>query len=378
MPKNVLLAYISEVSGHRCAANAIEKALKITSLGVNILGVNLFNYTNPYSEKAINCLYATVIKRMPQIWEYLYDNPRFVKGTRHIRNMIHWVNSRKIKRLFDEFRPDVIAATQAFPCGMLADFKKIYRYEIPLIGVVTDFFPHSYWAYQNVDYYTVANKESKTRLTELGIEVKKIKLFGIPIDPKFCYTGDKAKIAEKLGIDLSVPVILVMGGGQGLGPIKTIVKSLDGLDINLQLIIVTGTNIKLCNELKNTPFNKKHLIFGYCGNIEELMDVASIIVTKPGGLTTSESLAKGVIPIIVNPIPGQEENNTRFLLKNKAAFRADSARDIANIARDLLSDKKMFLAVQQNIEALAKPRSALDIAELILNPNCALDHGEYG
>lgn len=366
MRKNILLAYISDVSGHRSAAAAIEKALKLIEPETQILSVNLFNYTNPYSEKFINHLYTLVIKQMPQIWEYLYDNPNVVKSTKYAKNIIHKFNSKKLKKLFDEFKPDIIACTQAFPCGMFADFKKIYRYDTPLVGVVTDFFPHSYWVYQNVDYYTVANEESKRRLVEQGIDPKRIMLLGIPIDPKFSFASDKTRIAKKIGFDISVPIVLVMGGGQGLGPIKTIVRSLDSLKIDLQIIVVTGSNTKLCGELKSACFNKKSLILGYANNINELMEVSSMIVTKPGGLTISEALAKSVIPVIVRPIPGQEENNTKFLLKNNAAFKAETSEEVPEIVSRLLSDRKQFTEVMENIKSIAKPKAALDIAGLIL------------
>ncbi|MDP1853936.1 MAG: glycosyltransferase [Candidatus Omnitrophota bacterium] len=366
MRKNILLAYISDVSGHRSAAAAIEKALKLIEPEAQILSVNLFSYTNPYSEKFINHLYTLVIKKMPQIWEYLYDNPKVVKSTEYVKNIIHKFNSKKLKKLFDEFNPDIIVCTQAFPCGMFADFKKIYRYETPLVGVVTDFFPHSYWAYPNVDYYTVANEESKRRLIEQGIDPKRIMLLGIPIDPKFSFASDKARIAKKIGFDLSVPIILVMGGGQGLGPIKTIVRSLDSLKLDLQIIIATGSNIKLYGELRKMHFSKKHLILGYVNNINELMEVSSVIVTKPGGLTISEALAKSVIPVIVRPIPGQEENNTKFLLRNNAAFKIENSEEVPGIIKRLLSDSKQFTEVMENIKSIAKPRAALDVASLIL------------
>lgn len=366
MPKNVLLAHISDVSGHKAAADAVERALKIIEPSTSVLSTNLFNYTNPYSERIVNRLYLAIIKRIPQIWEHLYDNPKIIKSTKYAKNLIHKFNAKKIKKLFDEFKPDVIACTQAFPCGMFADFKKIYRLNTPLIAIVTDFLPHSYWLYQNVDYYSVANEESKNRLIELGVEDKKIKLLGIPINPKFSIPLDKVEIAQRLGLDVTLPVILVMGGGQGLGPIKSIVRELDSLNINSQLIIVTGTNLKLCGELKKMRFNKKCILLGYVDNIDELMEVSSIIVTKPGGLTISEALAKAVIPVIVNPIPGQEENNTKYLLKHNSAFRAKNAEDVGAIVENLISHREKYAIIQQNLKYIAKPKSAFDIASLIL------------
>lgn len=366
MPKNILLAYISEISGHRSAADAIEKALKILEPSTNILSINLFNYTNPYSEKVINRLYTSVIKRMPKIWEYLYDNPKVIKKTRGVKNIIHKFNSKKIKNLFDRFNPDAIICTQAFPCGMFADFKKIYSLNTLLLGIVTDFFPHTYWAYDNVDYYIVATEEARLRFIEQGIESAKIKLLGIPIDPKFAEQLNRKQAAEKLGIDLSKPAILVMGGGQGLGPIKTIVKSLNALAMDLQLIVVAGTNKKLYKKLDKFHFNKKRFLFKYIHNIDELMEVSSIMVTKPGGLSISEALAKGLVPVIVRPIPGQEENNTKYLTKHNAAFRIKNAKDISVVVGELLSNRRKYDTMRLNAKSIARPKAALEIAQLIL------------
>ena len=282
MSKRVLLAYISDISGHRSAALAVEHALHILSPSTEILSINLFNYTNPYSEKVINHLYTNVIKTMPKIWEYLYDNPKVIKKTNSVKNIIHKFNSKKIAKLFNKFNPSIIACTQAFPCGMFADFKKIYHLTTPLVGIVTDFFPHTYWAYETVNYYTVASQEAQKRLKEQGVTDSRIKLTGIPVEPKFAQRLNRQDIAKKLNLDKSIPTVLVMGGGQGLGPIKTILRSLNRLRINLQLIVVCGTNKKLYKSLLRKRFSKKTVILKYVGNIDELMEISSIVVTKPG------------------------------------------------------------------------------------------------
>ncbi|PIQ89865.1 MAG: hypothetical protein COV72_00795 [Candidatus Omnitrophica bacterium CG11_big_fil_rev_8_21_14_0_20_42_13] len=366
MAKNILIAYISEVSGHRSAAEAVSKALKLLDPSCNVLGINLFHYTNPHSEKVINKLYNSIIKLMPRIWEYLYDNPKVVARTRKAKDIIHKFNSKKIKKLFDKFQPDVIACTQAFPCGMFADYKKMYNLDVPLIGVMTDFLPHAYWVYDNIDYYTVASDEARRKFIALGISPEKIKLTGIPIDPIFSVQRNKGKIASELGIDLSLPVVLVMGGGQGLGPIKTIIRKLDKMDTGLQVIVVTGTNEKLYKSLRRKRREKNILVLRYVNNIFDLMSISSVVISKPGGLTMSEALAKKIIPIIISPIPGQEENNTNFLLMNNAAFKAKGTAHICSIIGDLFANHEKYTQIQHNIELIARPNAALDVARLIL------------
>lgn len=361
--------YISEVSGHHSATLAIEKAIKMLEPDTKIMNINAFNYTNPISEKIINRLYLAVIKMTPQIWDYLYDNPAVVRKLENIKKTIHKFNSPKLKNLFDKFKPDAVVCTQAFPCGMVADFKKTYNSDIPLIAVLTDYIPHSYWAYDTVDYYITPSEEVTDRLTKKGIPDYKIKSLGIPFDPKFNENISKAEVMHRLNLKPDIPTLLIMGGGQGLGPIKTIVKSLERVKEEFQELIVTGTNKKLYRSLKRKikKNKKKTLLFGFVDNINELMGISSIIITKPGGVTISEALAKKIPMIIVKPIPGQEESNTVYLTGKGAAVKVDKPKDINLVIEDLLSDQNELIRLSECAGRIGKPRASLDIARFLLD-----------
>lgn len=361
--------YITEVSGHHSAALAIEKALGLLGPGVKTSSINAFNYTNPVSEKIINRLYMSVIKTTPQIWDYLYDNPKVLKKIEKMKEAIHKLNSPKLKTLFDELKPDVIVCTQAFPCGMVADFKKTYNSNIPLVAVLTDHVPHSYWLYDNVNYYIAPSQEVAERLVKKGVIADKIRPFGIPFDPKFNQNISERAVAVKIGLIPSKPIILLMGGGQGLGPIKKIVESLEQINLELQEVIVTGTNTKLYSSLEKQikKYKKKILLLGYADNIHELMSVADIIITKPGGITTAEALAKKIPMIIINPIPGQEANNTAYLTEKKAAIKVDSPEEISAVIQDLLRNPDKLNAFRESAGAISKPNASLDIASFILS-----------
>ncbi|MCM8800298.1 MAG: hypothetical protein NC900_06235, partial [Candidatus Omnitrophica bacterium] len=153
MQRRILLLYISEISGHHSATLAIEKALKLLDKDIITLNLNGFNYTNPTSEKLVNYLYMGVIKKLPWIWDYLYDNIEVKKRIDTFKNFIHKINRPKLKILFDSFLPQVIICSQAYPCGMVADYKRYYRENFKLIAVLTDYIPHSYWIYDTIDYY---------------------------------------------------------------------------------------------------------------------------------------------------------------------------------------------------------------------------------
>lgn len=361
--------YISEVSGHHSATIAIEKALRTMSPEMEILNINAFNYTNPISEKIINRVYMGVIKRTPQIWDYLYDNPKVVKKIESIKAAVHKFNSPKLKNLFDRFKPTVVLCTQAFPCGMVADFKKTYNSSLPLVAVLTDYVPHSYWVYDTVNFYVTPSIEVSGRLMEKGVEEERIKTLGIPFDPKFNQPVEKERVYLKLKLNSQLPTILIMGGGQGLGPIKSIIKSLEKVKKDFQEIIVTGTNEKLYKSLKRKikKYKKKILLFKYVDNINELMSICDIIVTKPGGITTAEALAKKIPMVIIKPLPGQEASNTEYLIGKEAACKVETPEEIDIIIEDLLTNQNKLHRLRNCAGLISKPSASFDIAKLLLS-----------
>ena len=368
-PKRVLLMYISQVSGHRQSAAAIQRSLKALDPDCEVMNINGFGYIYPIMEKIINTTYMGVIKRVPQIWEYLYDNPKVIKASENWKQKIHKSSHKKLKPLIDEFRPDVVICTQAFPCGMVADYKVTHGLAFKVIGVLTDFAPHLYWLHEGVDSYIVPSEEAKERYVKEGIPSKKIKVFGIPIRMKFAEKLDKAAIGRRLGLDARVPTVLVMGGGQGLGPMKDAVKSMLFLERPLQIIVIAGTNVKLARWLKKIQrrTSKTVIFYDYADNVDELMEVSTLIISKPGGMTTSECLAKGLPMVIVDPIPGQEERNSRFLVSNGIAVRVDDKNRIGSAIDALLNDPAKIKAMRQAALAKGRPMAAEHIARFVLD-----------
>jgi len=367
--KRVLLMYISQVSGHRQGAVAISKSLKALDPDCEVLSINGFGYTYPLMEKIINTAYMGVIKRAPKIWEYLYDNPKVIKFSEKWKQSIHKSSHKKLKPLIDEFNPDVVVCTQAFPCGMVADYKLSHQLPIKVIGVLTDYAPHLYWLHEGVDYYVVPSPEARERYLKEGISDESIKVFGIPIRSKFTEKLDRLAIAKKLGLDINIPTILIMGGGQGLGPMKEAVKSLVHLERPLQLIVICGTNVKLVHWIKKIQrkTSKKIVFYDYASNVDELMEISTLIVSKPGGMTTSECLAKGLPMVVVDPIPGQEERNSQFLVNQGIAIRIDDKRHIGRAIDQLLNNPKQLEAMKKAAIKNGMPNAAENIARLILN-----------
>ncbi len=367
--KRVLLLHISNISGHRSASLAIEKAIKIISPETQTLTLNAFNYTYPKGEKIINAFYMFMIKRLPFVWAHLYDNPFWVKKSQGLKNTIHNLNLPKLESLFNMFKPDVICTTQAFPCGIVADFKRIKNSHIPLVAVLTDFVPHSYWIYDTVNYYITPSEEVNQRLIKKGIAPSQIKTLGIPFDIKFNRHLDSHEIRKRLNLKNDMLTILIMGGGQGLGPIKEIVEILNNIKLNIQIIVVCGTNKKTYHCLKKRirNYKKRILLLGYAQNIEELMTASDLIITKPGGITCAEALSKGLPMIIVSPIPGQEANNTSYLVAHGAAIKIDKPYELVGMLNKLYNQPQKIRELSEAALRISKPNAARDIAQLLLD-----------
>lgn len=368
MRTRILLMYITVRSGHYQAARALEEGLRRVNPQAEILIIDAFQYLNPILARIVDRMYLSVIQKLPELWDYLYDNPKVVKRSERLRQLLHRYDSPRLRALLEEFRPDAIAATQAFPCGIVADYKKEFGLSIPLFGVITDFLPHAYWIHPQVDGFIVGAEATARWLTENKVDPKKVHLFGIPIDPRFAEPVEADSIRRRLQLASGVPTVLLMGGGQGLGPILEAVGALDRIQRPLQLAVVAGSNERLFHRLITQAPRFKHTlhVFGHVEFISDLMAVSDLIITKPGGLTASEALAKGLPMVILSPIPGQEVKNAIFLRACGVAHQANGPDDLAPLVERLLSDPKGLRELAQNAKRIGKPNAATDAAHLIL------------
>ena len=353
--------YVHEYSGHHHAALALEKTFQALQPKTECRLVDALRYTHPILERLIRRSYLEIIKKKPEVWEYLYDNPWVLKNTQTLRQTIHRSHSRKFKRLLSDFKPDAIVCTQAFPCGVVSDYKVSFTYPTPLYGVLTDFLPHSYWVLDEVDRYFVPNQEAKEKLHENGVFEDQISVTGIPIDPDFM------KFTPK-DVSSRTPVVLVMGGGEGIGPMERIVSALDRLDEVFEMAVVTGKNEALCRKLKRRlkKLKKRVRLYGYLENTAGLMHEATLLISKPGGLTISEALACQLPVIFIDPIPGQEAKNASYLLRHRAALEAKTESEVALFAGQLLRTPAKMDAMKKNMSLLASPDASFQIAKTVL------------
>lgn len=366
--KRVCIFHISQFGGHSKAAQNLKEALLFRNPHMEIVTLNSLGYFYPRGEKIINFIYITIIKYFPRLWGKAYDRKKVMAALAPWRKLIHRFTFRKLSHLIKEHRPDCFVATQAFPCGLIADFKERKNLAIPLVGIVTDYHPNRFWVHPFVDRYVVACQEAKETLLKAGIDGQKIKIFGIPISVKFLTTYPKERISRELQFRDNLPSVLIMGGELGLGPIKLIARKLDDLDYEFQMIVVCGRNKSLYNWfIKNKQiFRKPIFIFSYINYIHKIMDFSDIIITKGGGITISEALAKGLCMIVTNPIPGQEEKNVDYLLKKQALVRADKVDEIGKVISDFLGHKKKMYFLKERAKENSFMDASLRTVDLIL------------
>jgi processive 1,2-diacylglycerol beta-glucosyltransferase len=273
---------------------------------------------------------------------------------------------KKIVSYIEEYNPDVIVYTHVF-AGIFLD---VIAEKMPLrartVGIVTDFVMHPFWEEAlRTDRVVIPNELLIPAARRKGLLPEQIVPSGIPIRRQFSGTREKAAARRELGLDETKPTLLLMGGSMGYGSLCDNLRALDGLETDMQLICVCGNNKKAKEEIDAQSFTHRVLNFGYTDKIDLLMDAADCIVTKPGGLTTSEALAKRLPMIIANPIPGHEDRNAEFLLNSGAAAMATKTARLTDVVYQLFYHPERLEQMRANIDLIRKPNAAADLITLI-------------
>jgi len=362
----VLVLYVSVGTGHMKAAEALKESIEKQFSGWSVDILDTLKYINPIIDKIIVSSYLGTLKRSPKIYSMLYTASGTGTGIYDMSKVINRLLSYRLKSLIKEYKPSAIVCTHPFPMQMLSSLKEKNKLNIPTIAILTDYVVHSLWLDSGMDAFIVANEIMKAEMISRGIPSGIIFPYGIPVSPKFLTQVDRKCLLSELGLDNKFTV-LVMGGGMGFGNIENTMTSLLDCDIDLQIIAVTGTNQKLKAQLEESARNssKKVVILSYTDRINELMDISDLLITKPGGMTVSEALVKGLPIFIISPVPGQEEGNASFLIRSGVASKIDNSSQLVEVLAKVANDPVTLNTMRENSKFLGKPHSASDIAELI-------------
>ena len=396
MQKKVLIMSASTGGGHNRAARAIKEELtnkSVNGITIDCEIIDSLKIVNGTMDKLISRGYEKSAKYTPKAWGGVYKltESNLISRNEFKDNPLTSIISRKLKKLVEIKKPDLIIGTHAFPMIALSTLKKhsqlhtdgetntfaegFHRYYEdlnipPLMTVLTDYTTHSAYIQNEIDYYIAGHEYVKELLIEDGIDEEKIKPYGIPVEKSFLTNRDRETVLSELNLDPNKFTVLLMGGSFGAGNIKETLDELVSIDRDFQIIVITGRNKSLKEKLEKsllsseTTIDKNICVLGFTDKMNDLLSSIDILVSKPGGLTTTESLLKEVPMIIPYFIPGQEEENLDFLSNCGASLRTSKKYTLSVILKVLIDNPDRIKMLKENIKSIKKLNASQDIAKL--------------
>lgn len=340
--EKILILYASFGEGHKQVAVALEEEINATFAPDISLSLDIMKITHPYTSSFTHTMYRQIITTIPSMYSYLYRKT-YSRGwlSQGISTLL-LTGADKLADVIETVQPTIIISTYPFAAGLVDKLKKDQRIHVPSITVLTDYAIHSYWIHETTDMYFVGSDLLKQRLIDLGISADKIRFTGIPVRSQF-HHYDRL---DPLQIGPFCPdrfTLLIMGGGEGLfGNETALFRNLDEVEVPIQVIIVCGKNQKLKVHLEKELRDSKHdiHIYGFVEDIQQLMAIADVMISKPGGITTTEALTMELPLLIQHVLPGQEEENVHYLVDAGFALYADTTDELREQLKEVITDTR--------------------------------------
>ena len=392
MIKKVLIMSASTGGGHNRAARAIKEELEsrtIDNMSIECEIVDSLKLVNNTMDKVISRGYEKSALYTPKAYGsvYRFSETTIASKNEFKTNPLTSLMARKFKHLLNESTPDLIIGTHPFPMIALSTLKKnnnihsLSRSESfykstkvdipPMISVLTDYTTHSTWIQNEIDYYIVGHEYVKELLVYEGVDSEKVKAFGIPVEKSFLSHRDRETVLNELGLSPEKLTVLLMGGSFGAGNIKETLEDLIAIDRDFQILVITGRNEhlkdKLSKMLDSTIHNKNICLLGYTNKMNDILASIDVLISKPGGLTTTEALLNDVPMIVPYFIPGQEEENLDFLTNCGAALRTTKKYSLPVLLKVLIDDPSRLDNLRKNIKSIRKFDSAVNISNLVVD-----------
>lgn len=392
MSKKVLIMSASTGGGHNRAARAIKEELEsrtIDNMSIECEIVDSLKLVNNTMDKVISRGYEKSALYTPKAYGsvYRFSETTIASKNEFKTNPLTSLMARKFKHLLNESTPDLIIGTHPFPMIALSTLKKnnnIHSLSLsesfykstkvdipPMISVLTDYTTHSTWIQNEIDYYIVGHEYVKELLVYEGVDSEKVKAFGIPVEKSFLSHRDRETVLTELGLSPEKLTVLLMGGSFGAGNIKETLEDLIAIDRDFQILVITGRNEhlkdKLSKMLDSTIHNKNICLLGYTNKMNDILASIDVLISKPGGLTTTEALLNDVPMIVPYFIPGQEEENLDFLTNCGAALRTTKKYSLPVLLKVLIDDPSRLDNLRKNIKSIRKFDSAVNISNLVVD-----------
>lgn len=360
-----IILTMSTGNGHNIASNALRDYLK--SQGVDAKVVDAYKYFNRLLSNLLEKGYLLSTKYAP----YMYG--KFYQGLEkhNPESKLAWSTfcnsfvARQFARYISRQNPDVVIPTHSLAAVLMSEYKRKRFVNTKTVGIVTDFCALPYWDMADMDYYITANEFVKDTLAKKGIPKEKILPMGIPVDLKFSKKKDKSEARKELGIEDKMTAFIITGS-MGFGNTEKYIYALDRLEYDFQIVSVCGNNRSMKERIDRMFTRKKIYNYGFVNNVDTIMDASDIIITKPGGLTVSEAIAKNIPIILVDPIPGQEDRNRDFLINAGLAIGTSSNAPIDEVVSQLISCPERLNQIKQMQSILGHPFAAREIGDLVI------------
>jgi processive 1,2-diacylglycerol beta-glucosyltransferase len=365
----ILILHASVGGGHRSAAQALLEAIRELDPSGAVEARDVLEFTPALFRRLYAEGYNWLVNHTPEVWGYLYEHGgrRTVeRKTARVVRAFDRINYGRFLRFIERFGPDVVVATHFLPSEILLPLAEKGQFSLPYYLVLTDHDAHALWIRRGPRCFFVGSEEVRILLEAAGIEPERIRVSGIPVSTRFRHGLDQPAACRALGIPEDAKVILLVGGASGIEEIQPFAQALAHLD-GTWTLAVAGRNEELAQRFDELAGGAPRFRpYRFVPNIEALMSAAHVVVTKCGGLTTSECLALGKPMIIVRPTPGQEDRNADYLLESGAAWKARTPESLRWKVQRLWREPGCLERLSRSARALGRPMAAELIARHVL------------
>ncbi|MDF2660436.1 MAG: galactosyldiacylglycerol synthase [Paenibacillus sp.] len=361
--------------GHKQAAQALLETCRLTRPSAEAVTVDFMEWTLPRLHGWSKAVFHQGVQKFPSVYGYLFRRTKKPSAFSTLTGRLRWYGLKRIAKLLAEVKPSVVVSTFPLAAAAMSAMKLAGLTDVPTVTVITDHTDHSYWVHPGTDRYVVGSEKVRSGLLEIGVPDYRITVTGIPVRPPFCTGGsscERPALRAKLGLRTDMPVLLMMGGGYGMmheGMVRLMEE--EARKGTSQVIVVCGHNEKLRTKLEErlnaaVPGHGVRLT-GFVTNMEEYMAASDLIVTKPGGLTTTEAIAMRLPMVLFRPLPGQEEDNADFLTEAGVAVRARVERELVAVVGKLLDEPERLAAMRAHAERLHMETSSFHALDAIFS-----------
>jgi processive 1,2-diacylglycerol beta-glucosyltransferase len=362
----ILFLSVTAGQGHNQTAKGIMQ--RMSERGHTCKLLDTFDYIEPVFGEAVDKGYRMTVAHTPKVFGKAFSMmekaeqniPLTVKMNQKLSDHL----SKELFDVYESFRPNVVVSSHSCAAQISSSVYCMGVCAAPRIGIVTDYTLHPYWKGANLDALVTPSEQLTYYIAQAGMPERIIRPIGIPINPKFNRAIGKKEAREQAGLP-DLPTVLIMGGSMGHGDVTTTIERLDRLPIDFQMVVVCGSNEKLKNRLDALLTVKRLTVLGFSTVVDVLMSAADLIVTKPGGLTVSEAIAKKLPMVLIDPIPGQEDRNMDFLTNHGMAMRTGKHLPVDVVVWQLLTSEARLQLMRAAQEAFGKPNATDDLQELI-------------